>query len=353
MPRALKIVNLSLVLGVSLFLIAGCSGQTKALKQAKTDESLGLVPEVVPTFEYRIGDFDVLEIKVWEGVSKPAERTDKQGEGSTEYRISNGDTLNISVWQWEDLNKDVIVRPDGRISFPLVGEIVVDGTTLTQLGKIMTEKLKAYIKYPEVSIMVKEFGKSKFGALKDLPQQINVRPDGRISFPFIGDIFVRGKTLNEANSELTKKLSNYFNSPSVYINLAKIGGKRVIVLGEVDNPGVFKTQDNSRILDIIALAGGYTKDAALASVMLVRGGLAKPRAQTINVAKIMKGDVAHNILIEPEDIIYVPKTFISNVNYMLTLLLSPLQSSGTATGQIRSIRARTNPFASQTTIIPF
>ena len=353
MPKALKLVNLTLALGVCIFLVTGCSGQSKALKQEKTDESLGLAPEVIPTFEYKIGDFDVLEIRIWEGASKPTKIEDKEGVDSTEYRISKGDTLNISVWQWEDLNKDVIVRPDGRISFPLVGEIIVDGITLTELGKIMTEKLKAYIKYPEVSIMVKEFGRSKFGALKDLPQQLSVRPDGRISFPFIGDVFVRGKTLNETNNEITNKLSSYFNSPSVYINLVKIGGKRVIVLGEVDNPGVFKTQDNSRILDIIALAGGYTKDAALGTVILVRGGLNKPQVHKINVAKIMKGDVAHNVLIEPEDIIYVPKTAISNVNYMLTLLLSPLQSSGTATGQIRSIRARTNPFGTATTIIPF
>ena len=354
MSKVLKIVNLTLVFAVCVFLVTGCSGQSKVIKQekqAKADESLGLVPEITPTFEYKIGDFDELEIRVWEGASKPTER--KEGEDSTEYRIAKGDTLNISVWQWEDLNKDVIVRPDGRLSFPLVGELVVDGMTLTELGKIMTEKLKAYIKYPEVSIMVKEFGKSKFGALKDLPQQVGVRPDGRISYPFIGDVFVRGKTLNEVNLELTKKLSNYFSSPAVYINLAKIGGKRIIVLGEVDNPGVYKTQENARILDAVAFAGGYTKDAALASVMLVRGGLDKPKAQKINVAKIMKGDLTHNVLIEPEDIIYVPKTAISNFNYILTLLLSSLQSSGTATGNIRSIRARTNPFTTTTTIIPF
>ena len=198
--------------------------------------------------------------------------------------------------------------------------------------------------------MVKDFGQSGFGSskvLEQLPQKIIVRPDGRISFPFVGEIMARGLSLRELDDRLTKALEVYIPSPEVYINLVQIGGKRVIVLGEVNNPGVFKPQDNARLLDIIAMAGGYTKDASLGSVILVSGGLANPRARKINVARIMKGsDLRQNVYIQPEDIVYIPKTAISDVNYFLEQLLGPLKSSGSAVSAIKTIRERTTPFLS-------
>ncbi|GEM_PF-1556164 len=353
MPKALKIANLTLALGVCIFLAAGCSGRSKALKQAKEDTIIpAQLQPIDSSFEYKLGDLDQLEIKVWEGVGKLAEVEPKAGQDSEEYRISRGDTLSISVWQWDDLNKDVIVRPDGRLSFPLVGEIIVEGLTLIELDKAITDKLKDYIKYPEVSIMVKEFGKSKFGAIKDFPQQITIRPDGRISFPFIGDIFVRGRTVADVGSEIRKKLSGHFSAPEVYLNLVKFGGKRVVVLGEVSDPGVFMPVNKARLLDVIAMAGGYTKDSALGSVILVRVNSGKPKAEKINLAKIMRGqDLSKNVYIEADDIIYVPRTPITNISYFLQQLLGPLQSSGTATSSIKTIRQRTSPFLYTTTTI--
>ncbi|MEW6169998.1 MAG: polysaccharide biosynthesis/export family protein [Candidatus Omnitrophota bacterium] len=309
---------------------------------------------MAPNFEYRIGDFDNLEIKVWEGAMTPVAKKEEEAKEHREYRISRGDTLNIYVWQWADLNRDIIVRPDGRISFPLVGDILAEGLTLTELDDLMTEKLKAYIKYPEVSIMVMDFGQSGFGSskiLEQLPQKIIVRPDGRISFPFVGEIMARGLTLPELDDKLTIELAKFIVSPEVYINLAQIGGKRVIVLGEVHSPGVFKPQDNARILDVIALAGGYTKDAALGTVILIRGGLSDPRPEKINLANIMKrGDLRQNVYIQPEDIVFVPKNIVADVNYILEQLLGPLKSSGAATTSIKTIRERATPFLATGTV---
>lgn len=356
MAKLKVFLNLMLLI-VFCSMISSCQDTSKALKLAKTGNIISTQAEPIDaSFEYKLGDLDQLEIKVWEGVGNKLQETKDKEKGSPEseeYRISRGDVLIISVWQWDDLNKDVIVRPDGRISFPLVGEIIVEGMTLTELDKVMTEKLKEYIKFPEVSIMVKEFGKSKFGAIKDFPQQIVVRPDGRISFPFIGDIFVRGRTLPDVGSEIKKKLSNYFASPEVYMNLVRFGGKRVVVLGEVQDPGVFMPVNNARVLDVIAMAGGYTKDTALGSVVLVRTGPdGKPKAQKINLAKIMRGqDLSKNVYVQAEDIIYVPRTPITDISYFLQQLLSPLQSSASATSSLKTIRQRTSPFLYVTTTI--
>lgn len=335
---------------VSTVLLFGCSAPNSQVKQPQVGASVNAQEETAPNFEYRIGDFDNLEIKVWEGAAMAKKEEDTKER--KEYRISRGDTLNIYVWQWADLNQDIIVRPDGRISFPLVGDIVAEGLTLVELDDLMTERLKSYIKYPEVSIMVMNFGMSGFGSskiLEQLPQKIIVRPDGRISFPFVREIMARGLTISELKGKLTEELAKFIPSPEVYINLSQIGGKRVIVLGEVNNPGVFKPQDNARILDLIALAGGYTKDAALGSVILVRGGLANPKAEKINLANIIKrGDLRQNVFIQPEDIVYVPKTAISDINYVLEQLLGPLKSSGTAVTSIKTLRERTTPFLTGT-----
>jgi Periplasmic protein involved in polysaccharide export len=65
-----------------------------------------------------------------------------------EYFISNGDLLLIKVWQNPDLDTEAIVRPDGMVSFPLVGDVVAVGTTIQAFRETLTEKLKEYIKKP-------------------------------------------------------------------------------------------------------------------------------------------------------------------------------------------------------------
>ena len=177
-----------------------------------------------------------------------------------EYTIGGADVLYIAVWQEETLSQEVIVRPDGKISFPLVGDIPAQGLTFTQLKEELTQRLKSYIKYPSVSI-----------------------------------------------------------------SLRKLGGKKVIVLGEVGEPGVYSVTGKSTALEGIALAGGFTSDAVVSSVIHIRGGFKRPKGTRLNLTRaIDKGDYSQNIALQPEDIIYVPKKFISNVSWAMTQLLGPL-----------------------------
>jgi len=71
------------------------------------------------------------------------------------YKINAGDVLDISVWKEEELQREIRVLPDGNISFPLVGEIMVAGNTLTTVREQMVEKLSEYITDPVVNISVK------------------------------------------------------------------------------------------------------------------------------------------------------------------------------------------------------
>ncbi|MEI6719284.1 MAG: polysaccharide biosynthesis/export family protein [Betaproteobacteria bacterium] len=81
----------------------------------------------------------------------PAAAESQAGPG---YRLSPEDVLEISVWKEEGLRKEVIVRPDGGISFPLVGEIMAVGKTAVEIQAEVTERLKKVINDPVVSVSV-------------------------------------------------------------------------------------------------------------------------------------------------------------------------------------------------------
>jgi len=72
------------------------------------------------------------------------------------YRIGAGDLLNIYVWKEAELTQDVTVMSDGRISFPLIGEIMAEGETVAGLKDVIAKKLASYITAPEVTVIVKE-----------------------------------------------------------------------------------------------------------------------------------------------------------------------------------------------------
>lgn len=73
-----------------------------------------------------------------------------------DYAIQPGDVLDISVWREPDLQREVLVRPDGGISFPLVGDLMAKGMTVAQLTDVIGEKLNRFIPDPVVTVSVKE-----------------------------------------------------------------------------------------------------------------------------------------------------------------------------------------------------
>ena len=171
-----RLICLMFIFIVCSCLLSGCAGAGGQLKDMAIETSWEAPEQILPNFEYRLGDFDVLEIEVWEGVSKSQRRRDKEMLEHDEYFISRGDTLDIYVWRWDDLTRDVIVRPDGRISYPLVGDIIAEGLTLIELDEIITELLKEFIRSPEVSVMVKDFGERGSCRLKRRAARPAVEP---------------------------------------------------------------------------------------------------------------------------------------------------------------------------------
>jgi len=74
--------------------------------------------------------------------------------GSADYQVAPEDVLQISVWKEDGLNKEVLVRPDGGISFPLAGDMIAAGKTARQLQEEITLRLAKYMADPAVSVTV-------------------------------------------------------------------------------------------------------------------------------------------------------------------------------------------------------
>lgn len=95
----------------------------------------------------------------------PASSTTVTKAHDAAYVIGNADVLAITVWKEPDVSRSVPVRPDGRISLPLIGEIQATGRTPLQLEQDIAAKLQTYITKPEVTVIVQEINSEKFNIL--------------------------------------------------------------------------------------------------------------------------------------------------------------------------------------------
>ncbi len=78
-----------------------------------------------------------------------------------DYRLNPGDVISVSVWKEEDLQKDVLIRPDGKFSFPLAGDIMASGRTPDEVRQQLTKRLSKYIPELVVSVSVLQINGNK------------------------------------------------------------------------------------------------------------------------------------------------------------------------------------------------
>jgi polysaccharide export outer membrane protein len=102
--------------------------------------------------------FSIVFLFAWSSflLADDNEQTPSDSPTLQEYTVQPGDILEISVWKEEDMIKDVLVRPDGGITFPLAGEIYTGGKTIFQLQTALTQKLSTYLSNPVVTISPKQ-----------------------------------------------------------------------------------------------------------------------------------------------------------------------------------------------------
>jgi polysaccharide export outer membrane protein len=104
----------------------------------------------------------------------------------------------------------------------------------------------------------------------DLSKQVTVRPDGMITMPLIGDVRASGRTAEELAEEITKRLKEFKESPSVAVSVKEVNSYYVYVLGEVSKPGKMQLKSHTTVLQAIAQAGGFTQFASRNSMQVLR-----------------------------------------------------------------------------------
>lgn len=192
----------------------------------------------------------------------------------------------------------------------------------------MAESGKAYIIQPMDKLTIKVW------PYDELSMEVQVRPDGRISYPMLGEIRVSGMSAGRVGEIVAKSLEEYMKSPRVAVNVENFRLERVFVLGAVKNPGMFDIRNGDTIFDVISRAGGFAENARKSKVGLIKapggnvrypydfrlsgkggasGGISVSPTVTgdlviINFAELLgKAEFPENCVLRDGDIIFVPK----------------------------------------------
>ncbi len=259
------------------------------------------------------------------------------------YLIGPGDVLNIQVWQHPDLSGDATVNSMGDIKFPPLKTLSVIGMTTYQLEESLTKAFSYYLIDPMVFVTVKEYNSQRVIALGETKTGMYTLKRRTPLLDFLSEI---GGTTTNADTfhiKLIKKdgevrtysLNELISDPQKSNEIIVAGGdtvyvpplemNRIYVLGEVKSPKVINIKGKMTVVDAITEAGGYTADAVTKSVMVIRGEVGSQQGMRISLSRILKkADIGQNIELKPGDIVYVPKTFIADIERFLRDMASPI-----------------------------
>jgi polysaccharide export outer membrane protein len=245
-----------------------------------------------------------------------------------EYLIGADDVLSVSIWNQPDLATDVIVRKDGLISLPLIGDITAEGLSIPELRDIIRKKYDHFIENPQVTVNPKEINSLRVFLVGQVRKpNVNVGPV-RLGFILRG-----GNSLLEALSDVefypdADLAASYvaredFVIPVELKALLKDGDitqniilqprdkivvpgpmKKITILGEVKTPGTFKLNMDSSLTEALSNASGINRDSADLYMAYVAR---KKHVLPVNMKRLLDmGDISQDILMEDGDIIYIP-----------------------------------------------
>ncbi|MBI3546664.1 MAG: polysaccharide biosynthesis/export family protein [Gammaproteobacteria bacterium] len=172
--------------------------------------------------------------------------TNRFSTAEGDYRIGVDDRLQITVWRNPELSvTSVPVRPDGKISVPLIGDVQAGGNTPTQVGALIKEKLSAYIREPNVAVILTELRSHEYLS--------RIRVTGAVRTPRSMP-YRQGMTVLDAVLEAGG--ANDFASPNRTKLYRKIKGKTEVIdvdLGSILNKGKLETNIELKPGDVVTV----------------------------------------------------------------------------------------------------
>ncbi len=141
----------------------------------------------------------------------------------------------------------------------------------------------------------------------DLQRPALVRPDGSFSFPLVGEVDAKGKTVADLNKLMTQRLTKYISDPVVTVSVQEIKGNKVYVIGQVNRPGEFIMNPTVDVMQALSMAGGTTPFASLGDIVVLRRNDVGKQSIPFRYNDVVKGRrTDQNIDLQAGDVVVVP-----------------------------------------------
>ena len=240
------------------------------------------------------------------------------------YVIGPEDVLDIQVWDNKDLNHVVFVRPDGKVSLPLLGEVAAGGRTVKQLQDDLTQLYSKTVKVPSVTVIVKEIKSRPVFFIGGVvrPGTVQLTRD----MTLLQAVGLLGGLVPTADAEKAFVLRGDKKIPTDLEKMLKKGdlsqnvrlepgdsvvipvAEAVLVQGEVRTPGAIKYTADLTLVKAVSGAGGLTPMAAPGRVDVLRTEGEKKVRIRVDLDKILRAPEDNpDLKLRPEDIVFVPQ----------------------------------------------
>ncbi len=256
-------------------------------------------------------------------------------ETSTPYRLNVGDEIQVESFTDSEINKNLLIQPDGTITLRLLGQVHATGRTVVQLRDALEEAYKKYYKIPAITVTPLKVNTK----LEDLratidrragiggqSQAVRITPEGTVALPAIGSVQAQGLTLPELQIELNESYRQVVEGIQVIPILVQRAPRYVYVLGEVFKPGRYDLTGPTTAIQAISMAGSWRVGANLRQIVVFRRGDDwRLLATMINLEGALQGRTPcpkGEIWIDDSDVIIVPKGKILQADDFIELVFT-------------------------------
>lgn len=252
------------------------------------------------------------------------------------YKLNVGDGVRVESFTDPDLNRELIVQPDGMITVRLLGQIHAAGSTVTQLRDVLEDHYKKYYKVPSITVTpikvntqlddLRNVVDRRYGPGGGQGSFVRVAPDGTISLTAIGYVRAQGLTLDELRQEINERYRERIEGMEIIPVLSARAPRYCYVLGEVRTPGRFEMVGPTTAMQAIAMAGSWNVGANLVqTIVFRRGDDWRLMATRINLEGALYGRrpaPPGEIWLSDGDVIVVPKGPILQIDDYINLLFT-------------------------------
>jgi protein involved in polysaccharide export with SLBB domain len=179
----------------------------------------------------------------------------------------------------------------------------------------------------------------------DMNQEAVVQPDGKITAALAGQVTVAGMTTAKLEELLKQRTSDQLRDPEVVVNISKFAERNVYIGGEVAKPGLVRYRKGLTPLQAVIASGGFLESARADSVVLIRGADSPNDfvSRKLNLTESVAESIKEPLFLAPHDVVYVPKTSISEANLWVRQHITDLfpflfPGMSSATGVLRSMK---------------